>query len=143
MLFAPSILRNENVLDDFFNDNFWPVTTNFAVMKTDIKETDNGYEVEMNLPGFTKEDVHAELKDGYLTVTAQHSENKDQKDEKNERYIRRERYSGHYQRSFYLGDQYQEGDIKANFRNGVLTMEIPKKEEKPQVEEGKTISIEG
>lgn len=149
MLFTPSIFRNtfaDNVFDDFFNDQFWtPASgTPYNTMNTDIKETDGGYQIEMELPGFAKEDVSAQLKDGYLTVTATHSENKDEKDDKNEKYIRRERYSGHYQRSFYVGDEITDTDIKASFKDGILTVAIPKKEpKKPEVEDAKFISIEG
>lgn len=111
-------------------------------MKTDIKDTDQGYEITMNLPGVKKEDVKAELKDGYLTISATSNSNKDEKDN-NGRYIRRERYSGSCSRSFYVGDQITEADIKARFENGTLTMQIPKKEEKPAVEDKKYIAIEG
>ena len=96
----------------------------------------------MNLPGVKKEDVKAELKDGYLTISASSNTSKDEKDD-NGRYIRRERYSGSCSRSFYVGDQVTESEIKAKFENGTLTMLIPKKEEKPAVEDKKYIAIEG
>lgn len=112
------------------------------MMRTDIKDTEGGYEITMNLPGVRKEDVKAELKDGYLTVTASSNTNRDEKDSQG-RYIRRERYSGSCTRSFYVGDQVTETDIKAKFENGTLTLMIPRKEEKPAVEEKKYISIEG
>ena len=111
-------------------------------MKTDIKDTDQGYEITMNLPGVKKEDVKAELKDGYLTISATSNSNKDEKDN-NGRYIRRERYSGSCSRSFYVGDQVTQDEIKAKFENGTLTMTVPKKEEKPEVPSRKYISIEG
>ena len=110
-------------------------------MNTDIKENDNDYELTMNLPGVKKEDVTAELKDGYLTIHATSNQNKDEKDEDG-KYIRRERYSGSCNRSFYVGDAVTEEDIKANFENGTLKMTIPKKEAKA-VPEKKFISIEG
>ena len=110
-------------------------------MNTDIKENDNNYELTMNLPGVKKEDVTAELKDGYLTIHATSNQNKDEKDEDG-KYIRRERYSGSCNRSFYVGDAITEEDIKANFENGTLKMLIPKKEAKA-VPEKKFISIEG
>lgn len=112
------------------------------MMKTDIKDTDNGYEVIMNLPGARKEDVKAELKDGYLTINVTSNTNNDEKDE-NGKYIRRERFTGSCSRSFYVGDQITQEDIKAKFENGTLTMIIPKKEAKPAVEDKKYIAIEG
>ena len=111
-------------------------------MRTDIKDTENGYEVTMNLPGVKKEDVKAELKDGYLTISASANNSKDEKDDSG-RYIRRERYSGSCSRSFYVGDQVTEADIKAKFENGTLTLLVPKMEEKPAVENKKYIAIEG
>ena len=111
-------------------------------MRTDIKDTENGYEVTMNLPGVKKEDVKAELKDGYLTISASANNSKDEKDNSG-RYIRRERYSGSCSRSFYVGDQVTEADIKAKFENGTLTLLVPKMEEKPAVENKKYIAIEG
>lgn len=142
-MLMPSIF-GENLLDDFFDFPFGSnyTATDSSLMKTDIKEMENGYEVTMNLPGVKKEDVKAELKDGCLTISASSNSNKDEKDEEG-RYIRRERYSGSCSRSFYVGDQLTEEDIKAKFENGTLTMTIPKKEEKPAVENKKYISIEG
>ena len=142
-MLMPSIF-GENLLDDFFDFSF---DNNFAaggsdLMRTDIKDTENGYEVTMNLPGVKKEDVKAELKDGYLTISASSNNSRDEKDD-NGRYIRRERYSGFCSRSFYVGDEVTEADIKAKFENGTLTMMIPKKEAKPAVENKKYIAIEG
>lgn len=132
----------ENLLDDWFDDNWnsWDYS-NTSLMNTDIKENDNNYELTMNLPGVKKEDVTAELKDGYLTIHATSNQNKDEKDEDG-KYIRRERYSGSCNRSFYVGEAITEEDIKANFENGTLKMLIPKKEAKA-VPEKKFISIEG
>ena len=129
--------------DDFFGYPFgsYSVSTN-EMMKTDIKDTENGYEITMSLPGVKKEDVKAELKDGYLTISASSNNSRDEKDD-NGRYIRRERYSGSCSRSFYVGDEVTEADIKAKFENGTLTMMIPKKEAKPAVENKKYIAIEG
>ena len=112
------------------------------MMKTDIKDTDQGYELIMSLPGVKKEDVRAELKDGYLTISAATNSSRDEKDQEG-RYIRRERYSGSCSRSFYVGDQMTEADIKAKFENGTLTLMVPKKEAKPEVEDKKYIAIEG
>ena len=142
-MLMPSIF-GENLLDDFFDFPFDMNMTSAGtdLMRTDVKETDGGYEVTMNLPGVKKEDVKAELKDGYLTISASSNNSHDEKDE-NGKYIRRERYSGSCSRSFYVGDQVTESDIKAKFENGALTMMIPKKEEKPAVEDKKYIAIEG
>ena len=142
-MLMPSIF-GENLLDDFFDFPFGSnyTATDSSLMKTDIKEMENGYEVTMNLPGVKKEDVKAELKDGCLTISASSNSNKDEKDEEG-RYIRRERYSGSCSRSFYVGDAVTEADIKAKFENGTLTMMIPKKEVQPAVENKKYIAIVG
>lgn len=137
-MLMPSIFGN-----DFMNDFFggFPYKAN-GTMQTDVSETDKGYKVTMNLPGYQKEDIKGEVKDGYLTVTATTSKNNDEKD-KDGKYIRKERYSGSCSRSFYVGDAVTQDDVKAKFENGVLTLEVPKKEEAPKVEEKKYISIEG
>ena len=101
-------------------------------MKTDIQEKDNNYVLDMDLPGYEKEDIKAQLKDGYLTITAQKNTSNDEKDEEGN-YIRRERYFGKCSRSFYVGDNIKEEDIKANFNNGILELTFPK--EVPQKEE--------
>ena len=142
-MLMPSIF-GESLLDDFFD---FPFENSYRsgrsqLMRTDIKDTDQGYEVTMNLPGVKKEDVKAELKDGYLTISASSNNSRDEKDD-NGRYIRRERYSGSCSRSFYVGDQVTEADIKAKFENGTLTMMIPKKEVQPAVEDKKYFAIEG
>ena len=142
-MLMPSIF-GESLLDDFFD---FPFENSYRsgrsqLMRTDIKDTDQGNEVTMNLPGVKKEDVKAELKDGYLTISASSNNSRDEKDD-NGRYIRRERYSGSCSRSFYVGDQVTEADIKAKFENGTLTMMIPKKEVQPAVEDKKYIAIEG
>lgn len=116
-----------------------PSTT---VMRTDIKETDAGFELSIDLPGYKKEDVQAELKDGYLNITAKTNQENDEKDD-NGKYIRRERYYGSCSRSFYVGEQVQQEDIKAKFEDGILKIAVPKKEEKPAVEKSKYIAIEG
>lgn len=110
-----------------------------GLMRTDVKEDENGYEVHIDLPGFRKEDVQASLKDGYLTVTASRSSETGE----GKKFIRRERYVGNVSRSFYVGDLLTEDDVKAKFENGVLTLTLPKKEEVPQVEEKRHIAIEG
>lgn len=142
-MLMPSIF-NDNLFDDFFDFNYPTFRYDTTeLMKTDIKETDNGYEVTMNLPGVKKEDVKAELKDGYLTIQASSNTSKDEKDNDG-RYIRRERYAGTCSRSFYVGDGVTQDEIKAKFENGALMLTVPKKEEKPAVEDNKKyIAIEG
>lgn len=134
----------ENIFDDFFRDPFFSrgAVSSVNKMSTDIQDCADCYRIEMDLPGFSREDVRAELKNGYLTILASRSDSKEDKDE-NQRYIRRERYNGHYQRSFYVGDAVMQEDIKARFTDGVLTIEVPKKENRPEVEESKFIPIEG
>lgn len=148
-MLMPSIF-GESLFDDFMNDFTHdfpfprPMKSEPAahLMRTDVKELEGGYEVEIELPGVRKEDVKAELKDGYMTISATHNTKKDEKDE-NGTYIRRERYSGVATRSFYVGEEVTEEDIKAKFENGVLKITIPKKEAKPAVEDKKYIAIEG
>ncbi|MBO4412260.1 MAG: Hsp20/alpha crystallin family protein [Lachnospiraceae bacterium] len=113
------------------------------LMKTDVKETDKDFLVDIDLPGFSKADIQISLEEGYLTVSAAKEEKKEDKDEKNGRYLRRERYMGACSRSFYVGEDLTEEDIQANFEKGVLSLTIPKKEEKPKVPEKKYIAIGG
>ena len=143
--FAMPGIFGESLLDDFFGiapKTPRRVANNTGLMQTDVAENDTGIEVTMNLPGFAKEDVKAELKEGYLTITASTNSSDEEKDKKG-RYIRRERYSGTCSRQFYVGEKVTEEDIKAKFENGTLKLTIPKKEETPQVEEAKRIAIEG
>ncbi len=127
-----------NIFDDLFNTPFF-TRSEQNMMKTDIKEHDGGYELTVDLPGVKKDDIKAELNDGYLTITAESGTSKDEKDEKG-KYICRERYSGSYSRSFYVGDAVTEEDIKAKFENGTLTLDIPKKEALPE-KQNKYIAI--
>ena len=113
------------------------------VMKTDIKETDEGYELEIDLPGFAKDEVKVSLDNGYMTVSAAKGLDKDEQEKKSGKYIRRERYAGACERSFYVGDEITEEDVKGEFKHGMLKLFIPKKEAKPAVEQKKYISIEG
>ena len=143
-MLMPSIW-GENLFDDFFNDFTRPSCTikNIpanGLMKTDIKETDDAYELKIELPGCKKEDVKAQLKDGYMTISASTSQSNDEKDD-NGKYIRRERYVGSSSRSFYVGKDVTENDIQASFENGVLNIDIPKKQPQPKVEEHKYITI--
>ena len=113
------------------------------LMKTDIKETAQGYELEMDLPGFTKDEVSVSLEEGTLTVSAAKGLDQDEQEKKTGQYIRRERYAGACERSFYVGEGVTETDIKGEFKHGILKLFIPKKEAKPAVEEKKYIAIEG
>uniref|UniRef100_UPI003FF14E01 Hsp20/alpha crystallin family protein n=1 Tax=Roseburia sp. TaxID=2049040 RepID=UPI003FF14E01 len=110
-------------------------------MKTDVKETENGYEVAIDLPGFKKDEIQLELKDGYLTISAAKGLDKDEKDKK-DKYIRRERYAGSMSRTFYVGESITEDKIHAKYENGILLLDVPK-EEKKAVPEKRYISIEG
>lgn len=116
------------------------------VMNTDIKEHDDGYELTIDLPGFTKDEVSVSLDNGYLTISAAKGLDEDKADSEKEakkgKYIRRERYAGSCSRSFYVGDDIENGDVKAKFEHGILTLEIPKKDGKV-LEQKKYIPIEG
>lgn len=111
------------------------------IMKTDIRECENAYEMDIELPGFKKEDVSAKLENGYLTISAVKGLEKDEKNDENV-YIRRERYAGQCARTFYVGEDVQQEDIKAKFEDGILKVTIPKVEHKA-VEAKKYIAIEG
>ena len=143
-MLMPSIF-GENLFDDFMDGFAFPTANwNYAkntanVMKTDIKENDKGYELDVDLPGYKKEDVKAELKDGYLTISASNDNTKEEKDEDG-KYIRKERYTGAVSRSFYVGKYVTEEDIHAKFENGILKLSVPKVDA-PKVEENKYISI--
>ena len=144
-MLMPSIFRT-NVFDDFFEDPFKdfarvPARPQNELMRTDVKELDNGFELSIALPGVKKEDITAEINDGYLTISATTSTNKDEKNADG-KYIRRERFYGSAKRSFYVGEDITEEDIKAKYEDGILTLDIPKKEEKPVVEEKKYINIQ-
>ena len=153
-MLMPSVF-GENLFDDFFNgfpfydDREMRNTEKKLygkhagnVMKTDIKESDEGYKLMIDLPGFTKDEVQVTLNDGYLTISAEKGLDKDEQEKDTGRYIRRERYSGACSRSFYVGEAVTEEDIKANFQHGILTLNVPKKDAKA-VNAKKTIAIEG
>ena len=130
-----------SVEDDFFGKHN-PLYGKHAknMMKTDVKEHDDSYEVEIDLPGFKKDEISAQLENGYLTVMASKGLDKDEKD-KEGKYIRRERYSGSCSRSFYVGDNVKDTDVKASFKNGILTLEFPK-EKHEEIEEKKIMDDE-
>ena len=138
----------ENLFDDFFGFErpaVWRQQIHAGeIMKTDVKEFDAGYELDISLPGYKKEDIQAELKNGYLTIRANTSDDGGEKDDKNGTYIRRERYYGSCSRQFYVGEGIEQEDVKARFENGVLKLAIPKKGVKQEeIETGKQIAIEG
>ena len=153
-MMMPSIFV-ENLFDDWmdfpFNDDFDkyffgkknPLYGKHAknMMKTDVKETDSSYEVDIDLPGFKKDEINAKLENGYLTISAAKGLDKDEKDKKG-KYIRKERYAGAMSRSFYVGDAVTQEDIKAKYEDGILKLAIPKKDAKA-VEAKNYIAIEG
>lgn len=128
---------NFDLFDDIFGDPFFKKNDN-KMMKTDIRELDNNYIIDIDLPGFNKENIKIDMTDGYLTIVAS-MENENNEEEKGT-YVRRERYFGKCSRSFYVGDNISEEDIKAKFKNGILTLEIPK-ETKKELPEKKYIEI--
>lgn len=150
-MLMPSIF-GENLFDDDWMDfpferDFWgrknPLYGKNAknLMKTDIREHNEGYELDIDLPGFKKDEITIDLDNGYLTISAAKGLDKDGQDKKG-KYIRKERYAGAVQRSFYVGDAVTEEDVKAKFEDGILRLSIPKKDAKA-VETKKTIAIEG
>jgi len=146
-----SNIFNHDFLSDFFEDPFFDDRDihrlekqlyggkNQNLMKTDVKEMETACEMKMELPGFKKDDLQISLKDGYLTIRAE----KGTKEEESGKYLRRERYAGVCQRSFYVGEQLHEDEIKAEFKHGILKLVFPKQDKKPAVEEKKYIAIEG
>ena len=145
----PSIF-GENLFDDFFGDPFGmmprgrdPLYGKHAknLMRTDVRETEDTYELDVDLPGFKKDEIHLELNNGYLTISTQKTLEKDEKN-KAGRMLRQERYAGTMQRSFYVGGAITEEDVKASYEDGVLHLIVPKKDAR-KVPERKTILIEG
>ena len=123
MKLLPGLTTFNNLFDDMFDDSFFRSYNSY--MKTDIKEVDNQYVLDIEMPGFNKKDISVELNDGYLTISGNKSTNNDEKDTKGN-IIRQERYSGSYSRSFYVGDSIKKEDIKANYDNGELKIYLPK-----------------
>ena len=135
-MLMPSIF-GENLFNDDWMDFSFPDVDKVLygkhaknVMKTDVKETDNSYEVDIDLPGFKKDEIEAKLENGYLTISAAKGLDKEEKEEKDGKYIRKERYSGAMSRSFYVGDELKQEDIKAKYQDGILKLSVPKKEQK-------------
>ena len=148
----PSIF-NDNLFDDFFNFPFYDDKAEHRaekklyghhahnLMKTDIKEKKDGYELEMDIPGFKKDEISASLENGYLTISASKGLDKDE-EKKDGKYIRKERYAGAMSRSFFVGEDLTQEDIKAKYEDGILKLSVPKKEKAP-VKGDKYIAIEG
>ena len=145
----PSIF-GERLFDEFFGDPFMPAFNRHDpvfgknarnLMKTDVRETENAYELDIDLPGFKKEDVKLDLDNGYLTISAQRNEELDDKDNEG-RYIRQERATGSCARSFYVGKELEPKDISAKFENGILTLHLPKAEAKKLEPKQTLIEIE-
>ncbi len=132
--------RNDfDLLEDMFRDPFF-TSNESKVMKTDIKEHKDKYVIDIDLPGYKKEDIKLSVDDGYLTVHASMDSENEEKEKG--KYVRRERYMGSCSRSFYVGDAVKSEDIKASFKNGTLKIEVPKKEDKKELAETKYIEIE-
>ncbi|MGN0194093.1 MAG: Hsp20/alpha crystallin family protein [Pseudoramibacter sp.] len=139
----PSVF-GENLFDELmntFDDGFLRNVRRTDMMKTDVKESDDGYQLAVDLPGFTKDDVTVKLENGNLIISAETKKTDDKKNDKGE-YVRRERYSGSCTRSFYVGDALKKDDIKASMSDGVLKIAIPKKDQKA-VDQAQQIMIEG
>ena len=154
-MLMPSIF-GENLFDDWFDEfPFYDMDKEMnntekklygkkagRIMKTDIKETDQGYELIVDLPGFTKDEIKASVENGYLTISAAKGLDKDEEDKKGN-YIRKERYAGSMSRSFYVGKHVTVEDVHPKYENGILSFSVPKEEAKPVEEKKNYISIEG
>lgn len=155
IMLMPSIY-GENLFDEFFDEfpffddrelkraekKLYGRKAN-RIMDTDIKEKDGAYELLMDLPGFTKDEIELSLDNGYLTIEAAKGLDKSETDKETGRYIRKERYVGACSRSFYVGDQVTKEDVKAQFKHGILTLHIPKNQDRNALPENKYIAIEG
>ncbi len=154
-MFMPAVF-GDNYLDDFFD--FFPFVDDKDfrntekklygknaghIMKTDVKEMDDAFELEMDLPGFDKDEIKISLEDGYMTVNAVKGLDQDEKEKKSGKYIRRERYVGSCSRSFYVGENITEEDIKAEFKHGILKLTVPKKNPEKEIKEKKYVAIAG
>jgi HSP20 family protein len=149
MAMFPALMHD--AFSDMFDDPFFagwgdsgnrmssPIVSS-NMMKTDVRETADAYDVSIDMPGFKKDDISLELHDGYLTVSAKRDENHDRKDDEG-RWLRRERYAGTCSRSFYVGDQVKESDVHAGYKDGTLSLEIAKVQPQPKVEAKHQIAI--
>ena len=148
MMMMPSIFGGNLFNDDWMDFSFPDIDKELYgkhaknLMKTDVKEKDGNYEVAIDLPGFKKDEITAELKEGYLTISAAKGLDKDEKD-KEGKYIRRERYAGNMSRSFYVGKHVTVEDVHPKYESGILSFSVPKAEAKPVEEKKHYISIEG
>ena len=143
-MLMPSIF-GENLFDDWFDDFPFYIDKDAKnvekklygrkagrIMKTDIKEKEDGYELVVDLPGFSKDEVKASLENGYLIISAAKGLDKEEEEKETGHYIRKERYSGACERSFYVGEELEQSDIKAEFKHGILKLFVPKKEAKKE-----------
>lgn len=130
--------RNSDLWEDFFNDSFFSNHEN-KIMKTDIREKDDKYIIDIDLPGFEKKDIKIDVTKGYLTINAKTSSSSEEGTK--DTYIKRERYSGECQRSFFVGDNIKAEDVKASFKNGILSIDIPRKENLPDDKENNVVEI--
>lgn len=146
-------LMNDTMFSDLFDDPFfegWRDNGNGSaaaalannMMSTDVRETKDGYDVDIDMPGFKKDDINLELQNGYLTVSAHRDSEHDDKAQDG-KWLRRERYAGSCSRSFYVGEDVKETDIHASYKNGTLCLQVPKMQAQPQVEAKRQIAIEG
>ena len=147
-------LMNDTMFSNLFDDPFFEGWRNMdraaacdpnmstGMMSTDVRETDKGYMVDIDMPGFKKDDISLDLQNGYLPVSAHRNSSHEDKDD-NGRWLRRERYAGSCSRSFYVGEDVKESDIHASYRNGTLCIQVPKMQAQPQVESKHQIAIEG
>ena len=148
-MLMPSIFGEDLFNDDFMNGFKFPDVDKVLygkhasnVMKTDVRETESGYEVDIDLPGFKKDEINVQLDNGYLSISAAKGLDKEEKN-KEGKYIRKERYAGAMSRSFYVGKDITEKDIHGKYENGILMLDIPKKAPEKKVEEKKFVTIEG
>lgn len=147
-------LMNDTMFSDLFDDPFFEDWRNMeratardvsmptGMMSTDVRETDKGYTVDIDMPGFKKDDISLDLQNGYLTVSARRDSSHEDKDD-NGRWLRRERYAGSCSRSFYVGEDVKDSDIHASYKDGTLCLEMPKLKAQQQVEARHQIAIEG
>ena len=139
MMMIPRRKNEFDLLGEMFSDPFF-IEHESRTMKTDIKEKKDKYIIDIELPGYQKENIKMEVDNGYLTVYAEINSDNEEKEEG--KFVRRERYAGSCSRSFYVGTEVQSEDIKAHFKNGMLRIEVPKKEENKELPEKKYIQID-
>ena len=140
MMMLPRKRNDFDLWDQMFSDPFFTGGRESKLMKTDIKEKEDKYIIDIDLPGYEKDDIKIEINDGYLVVNAKTTNKKDEKEEG--KYVRKERFMGECSRSFYVGEEINEEDIKASFKNGTLKIEVPKKDEPKELPEKKYIPID-